>query len=40
MMVVPDVNNLKKTLEKANFIVVQDIFPTEISKLAHVGNMS
>jgi len=36
MMVVPDVNNLKKTLEKANFIVVQDIFPTEISKLAHV----
>jgi len=36
MMVVPDVNNLKKALEKANFIVVQDIFPTEISKLAHV----
>ena len=36
MMVIPDVNNLKKTLEKANFIVVQDIFPTEISKLAHV----
>jgi len=36
MMVVPDVNNLRKTLEKANFIVVQDIFPTEISKLAHV----
>ncbi|MBA7610981.1 Formate dehydrogenase H [subsurface metagenome] len=36
MMAVPDVNNLKKTLEKANFIVVQDIFPTEISKLAHV----
>ena len=36
MMVVPDVNNLKKTLEKANFIVVQDIFLTEIGKLAHV----
>ena len=36
MMVVPDVNNVKKALEKANFIVVQDIFPTEISKLAHV----
>ena len=36
MMVVPDVNNLRKALEKANFIVVEDIFPTEISKLAHV----
>ena len=36
MMVVPDVNNLKKTLEKTSFLVVQDIFPTEISKLAHV----
>jgi len=36
MMVIPDVNNLKKALEQANFIVVQDIFPTEISKLAHV----
>ena len=36
MMVVPDVNNLKEALEKANFIVVEDIFPTEISKLAHV----
>jgi len=36
MVAVPDVNNLKKTLEKANCIVVQDIFPTEISKLAHV----
>jgi formate dehydrogenase major subunit len=36
MMVVPDVNNLKKTLDKANFIVVQDIFLTEIGKLAHV----
>jgi len=36
MMVAPDVNKLKKTLEKANFIVVQDIFPTEISKFAHV----
>jgi len=36
MMAVPDVNNVKKALEKANFLVVQDIFPTEIAKLAHV----
>ncbi len=36
MMVVPDINNVKKALEKASFLVVQDIFPTEISKLAHV----
>jgi predicted molibdopterin-dependent oxidoreductase YjgC len=36
MMVIPDVNNVKKALEKASFLVVQDIFPTEISKLAHV----
>jgi len=36
MMAVPDVNNVKKALEKASFLVVQDIFPTEISKLAHV----
>ncbi len=36
MMAVPDVNNVKKALEQANFIVVEDIFPTEISKLAHV----
>jgi formate dehydrogenase major subunit len=36
LMVVPDVNNLRKALEKVNFIVVQDIFPTEISKMAHV----
>ncbi len=36
MMVVPDVNNVRKALEQANFIVVEDIFPTEISKLAHV----
>jgi len=36
MMAVPDVNNLKKALEKASFIVVQDIFLTEIGKLAHV----
>jgi len=35
-VVVPDVNNVKKALEKASFLVVQDIFPTEISKLAHV----
>ena len=36
MMAVPDVNNVKKALEKASFLVVQDIFPTEIAKLAHV----
>jgi formate dehydrogenase alpha subunit len=35
-MAAPDVNNVKKALEKASFIVVQDIFPTEIAKLAHV----
>jgi formate dehydrogenase alpha subunit len=35
-VVVPDVNNVKKALEKASFLIVQDIFPTEISKLAHV----
>ena len=35
-MVVPDTNNVKKALEKAALLVVQDIFPTEISKLAHV----
>jgi formate dehydrogenase alpha subunit len=35
-MAVPDVNNVKKALEKVNFLVVQDIFPIEISKLAHV----
>jgi formate dehydrogenase alpha subunit len=36
MMVIPDTNNVKKALEQAKFIVVQDIFPSEISKLAHV----
>jgi formate dehydrogenase major subunit len=36
MMAAPDVNNVKKALEKASFLVVQDIFPTEISRLAHV----
>ncbi len=36
LMVAPDVNKLKKTLANANFIVVQDIFPTEISKFANV----
>jgi len=35
-MAVPDVNNVKKALRKASFLVVQDIFPTEIAKLAHV----
>ena len=36
LMVAPDVNNLRKALEKVNFLVVQDIFPTEITQLAHV----
>jgi len=36
MMAVPDVNNLKKALQQASFLVVQDIFLTEIGKLAHV----
>ncbi len=36
MMAVPDVNNLRKALQNVNFLVVQDIFPTEIGKLAHV----
>ena len=36
MMVVPDTNNVKKALEKTALLVVQDIFPIEISKLAHV----
>jgi formate dehydrogenase major subunit len=36
MMAVPDVNNLRKALQKASFIVVQDIFLTEVAKLAHV----
>jgi formate dehydrogenase alpha subunit len=36
MMAVPDVNNVKKALEKVSFLAVQDIFPTEIAKLAHV----
>jgi formate dehydrogenase major subunit len=36
MMVIPDTNNVRKALEKAALLVVQDIFPTEISKLAHV----
>jgi formate dehydrogenase alpha subunit len=36
MMCVPDVNNLKKALEKTSFLVVQDIFLTEIGKLADV----
>ena len=36
MMCVPDVNSLKKALEKTRFLVVQDIYLTEIAKLAHV----
>jgi len=36
MMAVPDVNNVRQALEKAEFLVVQDIFLTEIGKLADV----
>jgi formate dehydrogenase alpha subunit len=36
MMAVPDVGNLRKALQKASFTVVQDIFLSEIAKLAHV----
>jgi len=36
MMAVPDVNNLKKALEQSKFLVVQDIFLSEIGKLADV----
>jgi len=36
MMAAPDVNNVKKALEKASFLVVQDIFLTEVGKLADV----
>ena len=36
MMAVPDVNNLRKALQQASFLVVQDIFFTEIGKLADV----
>jgi formate dehydrogenase major subunit len=36
VMAVPDANNLKKALEKAEFLVVQDIFLSEIGKLADV----
>ena len=36
MMAVPDVNNVKQALEKTEFLVVQDIFLTEIGKLADV----
>jgi formate dehydrogenase major subunit len=36
MMVVPDVNNVKKALEQSKFLVVQDIFLSETGKLADV----
>jgi len=36
MMAVPDVNNVKTALESAKFLVVQDIFLSEIGKLADV----
>jgi formate dehydrogenase alpha subunit len=36
MMAVPDVNNVRKALQDVDFLVVQDIFVTEIAKLAHV----
>jgi len=36
MMAVPDVNSVKKALESTKFLMVQDIFLTEIGKLADV----
>jgi len=32
----PDLNNLRETLKKLEFLVVQDIFPTETTQYAHV----
>ncbi len=32
----PDINHTKECLEKLEFLVVQDIFPTETAQLAHV----
>ena len=36
LMAAPDTTNVKRNLEKADFIVVQDIFMTETAKRAHV----
>jgi len=36
MMAAPDVNNVRKALQNLDFLVVQDIFPTETAQLAHV----
>jgi len=36
IMVAPDSNNIKEALKQAEFLVVQEIFLTEIAKLAHV----
>ncbi len=32
----PDVGHVKKALEKLDLLIVQDIFPTETTALAHV----
>ncbi|MHA1480496.1 MAG: formate dehydrogenase subunit alpha [Candidatus Thorarchaeota archaeon] len=36
MMAAPDVNNVRKALEAKELLIVQDIFPSEVSKLADV----
>jgi formate dehydrogenase alpha subunit len=36
MMAAPDVNSVRKSLQDVEFLVVQDIFPTETAQLAHV----
>jgi formate dehydrogenase alpha subunit len=36
MMSDPDINHTREALENLDFLVVQDIFPTETSELAHV----
>jgi len=36
MMAAPDVNNVRKALQDLDFLVVQDIFPTETAQLADV----
>ena len=36
MMAAPDINSVRQSLEALDFLVVQDIFPTETAQLAHV----
>ena len=36
LVAAPDVNNVRRSLENLDFLVVQDIFPTEIAKMADV----